>query len=87
MRKLMHSTPAARKLGLLALGILFAVLVIGTPQPARAFCHNWTDIFNYYYDAAHTEPAGECEFDCYCQTYCSGDQTPYYDHVAYSGCL
>jgi len=87
MRKFLPSTPAARKLGLLAIGVFFFVSVIGTPQPARAFCQAWTDYYTYYSDATHTVSVGWCEFDCYCESYCDGERTSFYDHTAWSGCL
>jgi hypothetical protein len=87
MQKLLHSTPAAKKLGLLAIGVLFCLSVLAVPQPARAFCQAWTDYYTYYSDASHTQQVGWCEFDCYCVTYCDGERTSYYDHSSWSGCL
>jgi hypothetical protein len=86
MRKFLHSTPPARKLGLLAAAVLFVAAVIGAPHTAQA-CHNWTEYYTYYSDASKTQQVGWCEFDCYCVTYCEGQQTPYYNHSIWPGCL
>jgi hypothetical protein len=86
MRKFLDSTTTARKLGLLAAAVLFVAAVIGAPRPAQA-CHNWTDYFTYYSDATKTQQVGWCEFDCYCVTYCEGQQTPYYRVQSWPGCL
>ena len=75
-----------KKLGFLAALALFAAATFIAPHPAQA-CHNWTDYFDYFSDATMTVPVGWCEFDCDCVTECEGEQTPYYYHSAWSGCL
>ena len=75
-----------KKLGFLAAIVLFAAATIATPHTAQA-CHNWTDYFTYYSDATKTVEVGWCEFDCYCVTYCDGQQTQYYRVQTWPGCL
>jgi hypothetical protein len=82
----MRKFPLTRKLGLLAAALLFVAAVIVAPHTAQA-CHNWTEYYTYYSDASKTQEVGWCEFDCYCVTYCEGQQTPYYYHQIWPGCL
>jgi hypothetical protein len=86
MRTFLHRTPLSRKLGLLAVAVLFVVAVVSAPTPAQA-CHNWTEYFTYYSDATKTVEVGWCEFDCYCVTYCEGQKTSFYNHQLWPGCL
>jgi hypothetical protein len=82
----MSRIPFSRVLALLAAAVLFVAAMIGVPRTAQA-CHNWTEYYTYYSDASKTQQVGWCEFDCYCVTYCEGQQTPYYIHSIWSGCL
>jgi hypothetical protein len=57
------------------------------PAPVAQTCHNWTEYVTYYSTSAKTQEVGWCEFACYCQTYCDGQQTPYYNRQIWPGCL
>lgn len=83
----MRKFPLTRKLGLLAAAVLFVAAMVGAPPIAQAACHNWTEYYTYYSDASKTQEVGWCEFACYCVTYCEGEQTPYYNHWVWPGCL
>ena len=86
MRSYLHRVPLVRKVGLLAVAVLALVALMSAPRPVQA-CNMWTEWYTYYYDAEKTEPAGWCEFDCYCVSYCEGDRTPYFWHAIQGGCL
>jgi hypothetical protein len=87
MGKFLHSMPMAKKLGLLAAAALFVAAAIGVPPSAQAACHNWTEYVIYYSDASKTQEVGWCEFACFCQTSCDGQQTPYTRRYITPGCL
>ena len=63
---------------------LLTVLVIAamTYLPADSRAAVKVCEYQYYYDAAHTQPAGYCFPSCYAGgNYCIGDVTEYYDRV------
>lgn len=86
MRTSLHRTPLTRRLGLLAVALLTVAALASAPRPVQA-CNEWTEWYFYFYDAEKTQPAGSCEFDCYCYSYCEGCQTPYFNHTIQGGCL
>jgi hypothetical protein len=57
------------------------------PAPVAQTCNNWTEYVTYYSDSTKTQEVGWCEFACYCQTYCEGQQTPYFRRYVWPGCL
>jgi hypothetical protein len=73
---------------LLASGLVMSALFLANTTPAQAACHNWTDFYYYYYDAAHTQYAGMCEYDCFCAPpSCSGTKTQFFRVQTVPGCL
>jgi hypothetical protein len=72
----------------LRLAFVLAVLFIAamTSLPANSRANNTTVFdYQYYYDAAHTQPSGWCVSGCYPGgAYCEGDITQYYEKVATS---
>jgi hypothetical protein len=87
MRKTLRSTPGTGRIGLFAVTAVLAVAALLAAPSSAPACQNWTDYFTYYSDATHSEQVGWCEFDCYCQTYCDGTRTQYWDHSSWPGCL
>lgn len=68
---------------LVFLTALVTAAMTSLPQDSSAakFCD-----YQYYYDAAHTQPAGHCFRACYAGgNYCIGDVTEYYALVDCSG--
>jgi hypothetical protein len=63
-----------KKLGLLIVLVIAAMASRPTESFAAKTCE-----YAYFYDAAHTQPAGRCFPSCYAGgNYCIGDVTQYY---------
>jgi hypothetical protein len=67
-----------KKLALLAALVIAAITSLPTESHAAKICS-----YQYYYDAAHTQPAGYCHGTaCYPGgNWCMGDVTEYYARV------
>jgi len=60
--------------------VLFIAVMTSRPADSRAAtgCPARACLYEYYYDAAHTQYAGMCQEACYAGgQYCSGDVTEY----------
>jgi hypothetical protein len=69
----------------------FAVVVlfiaVMTSLPADSFAGSWACEYQYYYDAARTQPAGGCYGSCVPGgAWCYGDITDYYTRSACEYC-
>ncbi len=67
--------------------VLFTAVMASRPADSRAAgCGRACD-YQYYYDAALTQPSGWCVGACYAGgAHCSGDITEYYVRVACEPC-
>ena len=74
----------------LRLPLLLAALAVAamTSQPANSAptCPPEVIEYQYFYDAAHTQPAGNCTTLCSGNTYCNGERTAYYISVVHGPC-
>jgi hypothetical protein len=62
------------------LGVLFIATMTSLPAPSHASvgCPARACLYDYYYDAAHTQFAGQCQEACYAGgQYCTGEVTEY----------
>jgi len=68
------------------LGVLFVAAMTSLPANSRAAVCRACD-YQYYYDAAHTQPSGWCVAACYPGgAHCEGDITEYYERAGCEYC-